>query len=54
MKQIKAVIIKTEHHKTSKLQNDATVSKSVTTKWIKVNDYQVDNILLTKTLGLKL
>ena len=35
---MKASIIKMEHHKISKLFNDSTVSKSLTRRWVEVND----------------
>ena len=37
-----------EQSKISKLLNDSTESKFLTTEWIEVNDYQVVNILPTK------
>ena len=48
IKPIKTSSIKMEHYKTSELLDDSTVSKFVTKKWIKINDFQVVNILLTK------
>ena len=46
-----------EHNKTSKLLNDSTVSKFVTTKWIEVNDlsgcqYSVNKNIKFKTFML--
>ena len=54
MKQIKAVIIKIEHHKTSKLQNDSAVSKSLTTQWIKVNDLLGGQYSVNKNIRFKI
>ena len=47
-----------EHHKISKLLNNSTVSKSVTRKWIEVNDlsngqYSVNRNIRSKTPMLK-
>ena len=37
-----------EHYRISKLLNELTGSKFVRRKWIKVNGYQLGNIMLTK------
>ena len=41
IKRIKENIIKMKHYKISKLLSNSTVSKSVTKKWIEVNDLSI-------------
>ena len=42
-----------EHYKISKLFNDSTVSKFVTSKWIEVNDLSVGQYSVNKNIRFK-
>ena len=42
-----------EHHKTSKLLNDSTVSKIVTRRWIEINDWSGGQYSVNKNTRFK-
>ena len=53
IKQIRKNIMKMEQYKVSKLFNNSTVTKSVTKKWIKVNDLSSCQYSVNKNVRLK-
>ena len=54
IERIKRSIVKMEHHKISKVLNVSTVSKSVTRKWIEVNDLSGGQYSVNKDLRFKM